>query len=354
MFLLLAYTATTPYRLYTGASYIILLAMFTLCASSWAASDAATNFDDALLHDSLQHPDWFKISLGDLNEDIDDAVLAGKKGIIVYFGQSRCAYCEQFFEQNLKQADIKAYIQKHYDVIPIDIWGIEEITDTDGKRYSERTLSKKYQTNFTPSLLFYDHKGKPVFRLRGFYPPYKFRAALAYVTEAFYLKESFADYLARAKLGMFFVEDGLIERDFFKKPPYDLAARIKQQKPVAVFFEQGNCHACDLLHSGPMVKDEILNEINMMHAVQLDMWSNIPIITPSGKHTTARNWASDLGIFHTPSILFFDENSKEIMRIDSVVQYYRLWGVLNYINRRGYETTSDYQQWRLQQRRLKN
>ena len=38
------------------------------------------------------------------------------------------------------------------------------------------------------------------------------------------------------------------------------------------------------------------------------------------------------------------------MRIDSVVQFYRLWGVLDYVNRQAYRKGIDYQGWRLQQR----
>jgi thioredoxin-related protein len=63
------------------------------------------------------------------------------------------------------------------------------------------------------------------------------------------------------------------------------------------------------------------------------------------------DWADRLGLFHAPTLLFFDGNGKEIMRVDSVVQFYRLWGVLDYINRKGYEE-SDYQTWRLGQREL--
>jgi hypothetical protein len=39
------------------------------------------------------------------------------------------------------------------------------------------------------------------------------------------------------------------------------------------------------------------------------------------------------------------------MRVDSVVQFYRLWGVLDYINEKGYEE-SDYQKWRLGKREI--
>jgi len=38
------------------------------------------------------------------------------------------------------------------------------------------------------------------------------------------------------------------------------------------------------------------------------------------------------------------------MRIDSVVQFYRLWGVLDYVNKAIYDKGIDYQGWCLQQR----
>lgn len=337
-----------------------LLCLLVLSVTE-AMADTATQagldplrFDDSMLDEPLLHPGWFKITLGDLRDDVKQAVADGKNGIILYFGQARCAYCEQFMEQDLGQADIAYYIQEHYDMIPIDIWGIEDITDTDGKTYSERELSLKYKANFTPTVVFYDKRGNAVFRLRGFYPPYKFRAALKYVTENFYKTETFRDYLARAEPGMFFMEGGLTERDFFLPPPHNLPALLKTGKPLAVFFEQGNCHACDLLHTGPLTADNVLQELAQMNVIQIDMWADTPVTTPDGQTTTAREWANRLGIFHAPSIVFFDDKGNEIMRIDSIVQYYRLWGVLDYINKRAYLTQPDYQAWRLLQRDIKH
>jgi thioredoxin-related protein len=335
---------------------IALLAPFTgaYAASETTPDDQAIEFDDTMLEQELVYPDWFKLSLGDLNDDLHEAVANGKDGIIVYFGQKRCAYCAQFIKQSLGAVDIQRYLREHYDVIPVDIWGIEDIVDTDGKTYSERELSKRYKTNFTPSLVFYDSKGKPVFRLRGYYPPYKFRAALRYVVEGFYKSEKFNDYLARAEPGSFFMEDdGLTERDFFTPPPFDLDRSKKPaDKPLVVFFEQSDCHACELLHTGPLNKADALAEIARMEAVQLNMWTDTPVVTPAGVHTTAKAWAHDLDLFHVPTLIFFDENGKEIMRIDSVVQYYRLWGVLDYINRKAYIEEPNYQAWRLKQREV--
>lgn len=179
----------------------LLSGMTTVSHAAADPDDKFIEFDDTLLEEELVYPDWFKLSIGDLNEDIKEAAKAGKTGVMVYFGQKRCAYCEQFLKENIGAPDIEHYIRKHYDIIPVDIWGIEDIVDTNGETYTERELSLRYKTNFTPSLVFYDTDGKPVFRLRGYYPPYKFRAALKYVTEGFYKEEKFKEYLERAVPG---------------------------------------------------------------------------------------------------------------------------------------------------------
>lgn len=314
-------------------------------------SDPELQFDDNLLEEALAYPDWFKISLGDLNDDIADARAAGKSGIVVYYGQARCAYCERFFEVNLADEGIQRYLREHFDVVPVDIWGIEEFTDTNGKSYSERELALRYETNFTPSLVFYDLQGRPIYRMRGYYPKYQFRATLHYVAEGFYRVEKFRDYLARAEPTRFFTSGALIERDFFAAPPYDLDRRDRTDaRPLAVIFEQGDCHACELLHTGPLSQAEILAEIEKLQVVQLNLFDDTPVVTPDGRPTTAAQWGQQLELFYTPSIVLFSPEGKEIMRVDSVVQFYRLWGVLDYVNRAGYTSGIDYQKWRLQAR----
>ncbi|HHJ34455.1 MAG TPA: thioredoxin [Gammaproteobacteria bacterium] len=336
-------------------SLLLLLFSFSIYAATPPGLDDIDSdliFEDRQLDDELTYPDWFKLPFGNLKDNLKEATDAGKKGIITYFGQKRCAYCAQFFKTSLADTEIQNYLRRHYDVIAFDIWGIDDIIDTDGKQYTEHELSIHYKTDFTPSLIFYDAGGTPVFRLRGYYPPYKFRAALQYVTEEFYKKETFAEYFERANTGDFFLLGGLTERDFFIPPPFDLPLLQKDKKPIAVFFEQGNCHTCDLLHSGPLEKDLSIHELEQMDVIQLNMWSETPVITPDGVKTTAREWAKSLDIFYAPSIVFFDPDGTEIIRVDSVTRFYRLLGVLDYVNKQGYKQVSDYQRWRLQQRKV--
>jgi thioredoxin-related protein len=116
-----------------------------------------------------------------------------------------------------------------------------------------------------------------------------------------------------------------------------------------VFFEQGNCHACDVLHGEALRESAIYRSFDQFDSVQLDMWSDTPVIAPDGEKTTARNWAEKLGLFYAPSIIFFDEKGGEILRVDSVVRFFRLRNVLNYITSKAYLTEPSYQRWRFTQ-----
>lgn len=141
------------------------------------------------------------------------------------------------------------------------------------------------------------------------------------------------------------------QEDFFLPPPHALdRSHWPGQRPLVVFFEQGDCHACDVLHTGPLRQDGILERFAQMDAAQLGVWDDTPVVTPSGERTTARRWADELGLFYTPTLVFFDEQGEEILRVDSVVQFYRLRNVLDYVLSGAYLEYPTFQQWRAAQR----
>ena len=303
-------------------------------------------FDDKPLDEPLSFPGWFKLSFLDLQEDLEEARAAGKSGIIVYFGQKYCAYCKRFLE-DIGKEDIRTYMQKHFDVIGTDIHGDRTVTDLAGMELAESRYATREKTNFTPSVIFYDTGGREALRLRGYYPPYRFRAALEYVADGHYLREPFREYLARADVPLVFEPGDLSDESFFMPGPYMLdRSRVPGERPLVVFFEQGNCHACDVLHTGPLKDPEIRLRLGQMENVQLSYWADTPVITPAGERTTAKAWAAKLGLFYTPTLIVFDGDGSEIIRVDSVVQFYRLRNVLDYILSDGYRKYETFQQWR--------
>jgi thioredoxin-related protein len=338
-------------RMISHAGRVACVLLMCVAAGTMAAEvsfdKGYVKFDDAPLEEPLGFPDWFKLSFLNLPEDIDEVRDAGKQGLIVYYGQKYCAYCKQFLDSDLEAEDIQAYAREHFDVIGIDIHGDRTVTNMDGEELTESELAILEETNFTPSVVFYDTAGESVLRLRGYYPPYRFRAALEYVADAHYKNETFREYLARADVPLVFEPGDLIDEPFYMPGPYMLDRSVMPgERPLAVFFEQGNCHACDVLHTGPLQDPEILTRFEHLENIQLPFWSDTPVITPSGERLTAKQWAEKLGLFYTPTLIFFDEAGREIIRADSVVQFYRLRNVLDYVLSGGYREYPTFQNWR--------
>lgn len=332
-------------RPYTLSILFVLASLLAQPIEVRGANDYV--FDDKPLKDDIILPDWFKLSFLELHDDLSDAVRAGKRGLILYFGQVDCAYCKAHLENNWGRSDIRQYTQKYFNVVAIDVRGDNLVTGFDGYIANEKDFSARLKTNFTPSLMFIDHFGRTVLKLSGYYPPYQFRAALEFVADKHYQKESFRDYLARAGLAFAQSSTELNSHPAFSQPPYALdRTRIPAQTPLAVFFEQGKCHACDILHAGPLQEGHIKKKLKKLEVVQLEMWSDTNVLTPDGQRITAKDWAEKLGLFYTPTIIFFDEKGKEIIRVDSVVRFYRLNKVLDYILSGGYKNYPTFQRWR--------
>lgn len=326
----------------------LFLMALVLSTGNVAGEEDDFSFDDSPREQALEHPDWFKKSLLDLREDLNEAAQAGKQGLMVYFGQARCAYCHRLLQVNFGQEDITNYTRQHFDLVALDARGPREVTLLDGAAMTEQEFAQLEETNFTPSILFYDREGREALRLRGYYPPYQFRAALEYVADGHYAHETFRDYLARGDDRLVFDAEDLNEEDFFAAPPYDLdRSRLPGERPLVVFFERGDCHACDVLH-GQLLRDPGLRAmVQDLDSVQLDMRATTPVVTPSGQRSRVRDWAATLGLFHAPTLIFFDEHGREVLRLDSLVRFYRLGQVLSYISSRAYRDQT-YPQWRAQ------
>ncbi len=307
--------------------------------------DGALQFDDRPLKEPLSLPAWFKLSFLDLGEDLDEALQAGKRGLLVYLGQKYCPYCKALLT-DLDEEETRAYLLSHFDIIGLDIHGDRTVTDLDGTETSERDFATRHRVNLTPTLFFYDDRRRLAFRLRGYYPPYQMRAALRYLAEGYYRKERFADYLARAGEPLR-VEGRLHREPFILAPPWMLdRSRIPADGPLLVLFERPRCHACDILHHGPFQDPVVRERLWRLEVEQLPFDAELPVVTPDGKRTTAKAWARELGLFYAPALLFFDEHGREIMRVDSVVQLYRLRNILAYITSGGWKEYPTFQVWR--------
>ena len=285
-------------------------------------------------------PGWFKNSFLDLHEDVTEAAARGKR-LLVYFGQEGCPYCAQLFNTNFSQAHIVDYTRRHFDALAFDLWGNREVTDFSGNKMPEKDLAARLKVRFTPTILFFNEKGETVLRINGYYPPHQFMAALQYVAEKQEGRMTFRDYLAKQAPPA--ARGKLQAEPFFAKPPYDLS-KPAGGKPVAVFFEQKDCAGCDTLHREILSQPATLKELNRFHAIQLDRWSDTPVVTPAGTKTTARQWADELNVAYIPSAMLFD-GGKEVIRIEAFLKGFHVQSVLDYVASGAYKTQPELQRF---------
>ena len=243
-------------------------------------------FDDFPEIRNINYPDWFKDSFLNLQDDMEDAKQAGKKGIILYFGQQHCPYCENMLHTSLSRPDIEKYILKYFDPIAIDMWGNLPVTSLDGVTLLEKDFSDGEKVLFSPTIMFIDTQGNKNLTLKGYYPPYVFRAAVDFVVGESYKTGSFRDFLAKVKSQKGFNSGmkTLSKNPLFKPLPYDLGRnKTPAKRPLVVLFEQPECYACDIFHAELLSNPEIASKFQHMDVIQLDMWQDTAVVTPPVK-----------------------------------------------------------------------
>lgn len=290
-----------------------------------------------------EKPAWFKQSFLDLGEDVAEAAEAGKR-VMLYFHQDGCPYCAKLLQDNFGQREIAEKTRRHFDVLELNIWGDRDVTDLSGRSMKEKDFAAEMKVMYTPTLLFLDDHGQTVLRLNGYYHPGKFDAALDYAGGEAAKGVSFREYLKQVAPEK---ASGRLHREpFFMSPPYQLSRKgMDAERPLLVMFEQKQCNVCDEFHGDVLKRDEVRELIDRFDVVQLDMWSNTPLVTPDGKKTTARRWAAELGIQYAPTMVFFDRVGKEVFRSEAYLKSFHIQSVLDYVSTEAYLEQPNFQRF---------
>lgn len=271
------------------------------------------------------YPAWFKESFLELSADVAEAAQEQKR-VLLLFHQDGCPYCNRLVEHNLAQKDIKQQMQANLDVIAVNMWGDRAVVDLDGVELTEKEFAAKLRIQFTPTLLFLDEQGKVILRLNGYIPPAQFKTALDYVTGHHETRSSYRDYFAKNRPQS--SAKTLHKELFYSLPPYDLS---QGDRPIAVYFEQSPCPNCDILHQVVLKDRSVFTPASRFESIQLDMWSNTPLITPEGEATTAKAWAKALGISFAPTVVLFDREQGEVIRSEALFKRFHTASLFDYV-----------------------
>jgi thioredoxin-related protein len=271
---------------------------------------------------AIEIPAWFTESLLEIPEEVREAARDGKR-LMLYFGQDGCPYCKALMQTNFTQRPIVEKTRKHFVAIALNIWGDREVQWTDGRRMSEKELTRALKIQYTPTLLFLDEKGAIAARLNGYYPPQRFAAALDYAAGIAGKGERFDDYMKAAVKEA--ASPTLHEEPLFLKPP----ARLEGAKPVALVFETPYCAGCDELHREGLRRPEVRRLLGRFDVYRL---------------TPDEGRALSLRVAYTPSIVFFD-GGREVFRVEAYLRPFHLASALDYVASRAYRREPSFQRF---------
>ena len=148
--------------------------------------------------DGLHKQDWFHLSFLELEDDLQTAHDEGKH-LMVLFEQAGCPYCRELHEVNFQSPDIVKFLNDHFLIVQIDMWGSRDVVTLDGDEIDERQLARDWRVNFTPSSVFlYGDRvngAHEVFRTPGYLKPFHFLSSLEYVAGQHYRNVPFQRYL---------------------------------------------------------------------------------------------------------------------------------------------------------------
>lgn len=291
-----------------------------------------------------EQPAWFKASFLDIREDVAEAAAAGKR-LILYFYQDGCPYCAKLLRENFGDRAVAELARAHFEVIAINMWGDREVTALDGESATEKAFASALGVQFTPTLLMLDESGNVVLRINGYFPPHRFQAALRYVGER--LESSGQSFNAfAASSGSAQAEGELHEEGGFLPRPLRLAEnRAESERPLVVMFEQAVCKACDELHLDILRREPVAISLSSLDGAVVNAFSSEMIQTPDGRERPTRDWAEEMGIEYTPSLVFFDADGEEVFRTEGYLKSFHIQGAFDYVSTGAYRWQPSFQRY---------
>lgn len=283
-------------------------------------------------------PSWFMESFLDFGEDIEELASNDKK-LILYVHQANCPYCHLFVTKNLTNEKLKQKIIDNFAVVDINMFGDREVTDIDGETYTEKEYAIKHKVQFTPTLIFFDEKGKQQLRLNGYQNIKDLNTAIDYMKNDRYKLMPYKEYLVGNQKNAILIS----EPDLFT--PSKNFMRGSDAKKMAIFFESDNCNKCETLHEKLLKDKETRTLLKQIDNFQVDMNSSKSIVTPQRVITKVKDWTNALNITHTPTVIFFDEKGEEIIRVESLFKNFHFQTIVDYVVSDAYKEEKEFQRY---------
>ena len=246
---------------------------------------------------------FFAQTFGDLPEELEEARQAGKLGLLLFFEQEGCPYCERMLKTILNQPEVQDWYRERFVSIAVDINGDVELTDVDGITLPSKVFAQHRRVKTTPTLSFIDLSGAEVYRRATMVSGVgEFMMMGQYITEGRYTDTPWRDY---AREHPEVVNSATVQQvvDF----RHEAAASAERGLTLLLAVTRESCGYCAQLRReflAPMIRSG--DYIDKVLIREMMMEPDTAVTDFAGKATSTAEVAARYGVSITPTVLLLD------------------------------------------------
>jgi len=121
-------------------------------------------------------------------------------------------------------------------------------------------------------------------------------------------------------------------KDSFLDLREDVAEAARQKKRLILLFTQDNCPYCNALVERNLAQKSIEQRLReRFEVIAINMWGDREVTALDGRKLSEKNFAASLKVQFTPTLLFFDEAGKTILRLNGYVPPGNFSTALDYV-----------------------
>jgi len=246
---------------------------------------------------------FFAQSFGDLPEELEEARQAGKLGLLLFFEQEGCPYCERMLKSILNQPAVQDWYRERFVSIAVDINGDVELTDVDGITLPSKVFAQHRRVKTTPTLSFIDLSGAEVYRRATMVSGVgEFMMMGQYIAEGRYTDTPWRDYAGEHPE---VVNSATVQQvvDF----RHEAAASAERGLILLLAVTRESCGYCAQLRReflAPMIRSG--DYIDKVLIREMMMEPDTAVTDFAGKETSTAKIAARYGVTITPTVLLLD------------------------------------------------
>jgi thioredoxin-related protein len=141
------------------------------------------------------------------------------------------------------------------------------------------------------------------------------------------------------------LQPGMVNPGFHEQPAWfkqsfldireDVAEAGENHKRVLLYFYQDGCPYCKkLLETNFSLQDIVERTRRYFDVIAINMWGDREVTDFAGKGTTEKQFAADLKVMFTPTLVFLNEQGDVLMRLNGYYPPHKFSTVVDYVGQR--------------------